>query len=50
MKRWIAELPSRFLVALLWLLHWLPLAILAPLGSALGLLLHVLIARRAGAW
>lgn len=46
MKRWIAELPSRFLVALLWLLHWLPLAILAPLGRALGLLLHVLIAPR----
>ena len=27
-------------LALVWLLHWLPLALLAPLGQGLGLLLH----------
>ena len=43
MKRWVAELPSRMLVAVLWLLHWLPLSLLAPLGNALGLLLYVVI-------
>lgn len=43
MKRWVAELPSRMLVAVLWLLHWLPLSLLAPLGNALGLLLYVAI-------
>ena len=31
---------SRTLLALLWLLHWLPLPLLAPLGRGLGLLLH----------
>ena len=43
MKRWVAELPSRMLVAVLWLLHWLPLSLLAPLGNAFGLLLYVVI-------
>lgn len=32
---------SRLGVAVFWLLHWLPLAVLARLGEALGLLLHV---------
>jgi Kdo2-lipid IVA lauroyltransferase/acyltransferase len=31
---------ARLLLALLWLLHWLPLALLAPLGHGLGLLLY----------
>ncbi|MBT0961845.1 lysophospholipid acyltransferase family protein [Denitromonas iodatirespirans] len=31
---------SRVLVGLLWLLHWLPLAVLAPIGEALGLILY----------
>ncbi|HQU89064.1 MAG: lipid A biosynthesis acyltransferase [Zoogloeaceae bacterium] len=37
---------SRLLVALLWLLHWLPLAVLAPLGEALGLLLYRVVSAR----
>ena len=31
---------TRFAVALLWVLHFLPLSLLAPLGSALGSLLY----------
>ena len=30
----------RLLLALVWLLHFLPLALLAPLGRGLGALLH----------
>lgn len=37
---------SRLLLALLWLLHWLPLALLAPLGRGLGRVLHALAASR----
>ncbi len=37
---------SRLAVALLWLLHWLPLALLAPLGRALGLAFYALGRRR----
>jgi KDO2-lipid IV(A) lauroyltransferase len=32
---------SRLAVALFWLLHWLPLPLLAPLGSGLGALLYL---------
>jgi len=46
MMRWIAELPSRLLVAVLWLLHWLPLPLLAAFGNALGLLLYAVIVPR----
>jgi KDO2-lipid IV(A) lauroyltransferase len=34
------------LLALLWLLHWLPLSALAPLGRGLGRMLHALAASR----
>ena len=37
---------SRIVVALLWLLHWLPLSLQAPIGRAIGLLLYVIIAPR----
>lgn len=37
---------SRLVVAVFWLLHWLPLSLLAPLGSAFGRLLHVLVRPR----
>lgn len=46
MKRRLVELPSRLLVGLLWLLHWLPLPLLAAIGNALGALLYVLIVPR----
>lgn len=40
MTRWLPRhLGARTLLALLWLLHWLPLGVLAPLGQGLGLLL-----------
>ena len=31
---------TRLGLALIWLLHWLPLAVLAPLGRSVGLLLY----------
>jgi KDO2-lipid IV(A) lauroyltransferase len=31
---------------MLWLLHWLPLALLAPVGRAIGLALYALVAAR----
>ncbi len=37
---------ARFLLATLWLLHWLPLALLAPVGSAIGRALFVLAGSR----
>ena len=37
---------SRLLLAVLWLLHWLPLALLAPLGRSLGWVLHALAGSR----
>lgn len=37
---------TRVLVGLLWLLHWLPLSVLAPIGRGLGALLYVLARRR----
>jgi KDO2-lipid IV(A) lauroyltransferase len=39
-------LGSRILLAVLWLLHWLPLPLLAALGRGLGRLLHALAASR----
>ncbi len=37
---------TRLGLGLIWLLHWLPLSLLAPLGRAAGLLLHALAAER----
>ncbi len=37
---------TRVLLALLWLLHWLPLSVLALLGRGLGLLLYVAVKER----
>ena len=37
---------ARFLLATLWLLHWLPLPLLAPVGRAVGMLLYVLAGSR----
>ncbi|MDH4151060.1 MAG: lipid A biosynthesis acyltransferase [Betaproteobacteria bacterium] len=37
---------TRFGLALVWLLHWLPLALLAPLGKAVGLLLYAVAGER----
>ncbi len=37
---------TRFGLALVWLLHWLPLALLAPLGQAVGLLLYAVAGER----
>lgn len=42
----MAELGARTLIGLLWLLHWLPLPLLAALGRGLGRLLHALAGRR----
>jgi KDO2-lipid IV(A) lauroyltransferase len=39
-------LGPRILLGLLWLLHWLPLALQAPLGRAIGRLLHALAGSR----
>ena len=39
---------ARFLLATLWLLHWLPLPLLAPLGRAIGLLLYAAARSRRG--
>lgn len=37
---------SRLLVAFLWLIHWLPLSVQAPIGRGIGLLLYWVIAPR----
>ncbi len=37
---------TRLLLALMWLLHWLPLPLLAALGRGLGLALYALVAER----
>ena len=39
MKGVALRLATHAVLGLLWVLHWLPLAVLAPLGQALGLLL-----------
>jgi KDO2-lipid IV(A) lauroyltransferase len=44
MRHW--HLGSRLALALLWLLHWLPLPVLAALGSGLGRLLYPLATSR----
>ncbi|MDY0013612.1 MAG: lipid A biosynthesis acyltransferase [Rhodocyclaceae bacterium] len=46
MRRSLNNLGGRLLVALLWLLHWLPLAVLARIGQGLGLVLYFLARRR----
>jgi KDO2-lipid IV(A) lauroyltransferase len=46
MSQFVRDLPSHGLVGLLWLLHWLPLPILAPLGCGLGLVLHAVLGKR----
>jgi KDO2-lipid IV(A) lauroyltransferase len=42
----MATLGARLLLTLLWLLHWLPLPMLAMLGRALGRLLHAVVGKR----
>ena len=37
---------TRLLLAMMWLLHWLPLPVLARLGSALGLVLYAAVGER----
>lgn len=44
--QFLRDLPSHLLVGLLWLLHWLPLSILAPIGSGLGLVLYGVLRKR----
>ena len=46
MKLGLPEIGAHLLVALLWLLHWLPLPLLAALGRGLGRLLYVLVGGR----
>lgn len=42
----LTQVLSRLTVAVLWLLHWLPLPALAVLGQGLGLVLYVVVAKR----
>ena len=42
----MATLGARLLLATLWLLHWLPLGVLAALGRALGVLLYAVVGKR----
>ncbi len=42
LMRWLTAALTRALLALLWLLHWLPLSVLAPLGRGLGVVLWAL--------
>ena len=37
---------ARLVLGLMWLLHWLPLAVLAPIGRGLGLLLYAFVGAR----
>ena len=46
MKAWLQDLPIRLALGLLWLLHWLPLPVLAGLSRALGALLYRLAGSR----
>ncbi|MCB1927838.1 MAG: lipid A biosynthesis acyltransferase [Rhodocyclaceae bacterium] len=46
MKLGLPEIGAHLLVALLWLLHWLPLPLLAALGRGLGRLLYLLVGGR----
>lgn len=42
----IGHLGARFTIALLWLLHWLPIGLQSALGTGLGALLHALAGSR----
>ncbi|HRP74915.1 MAG TPA: lysophospholipid acyltransferase family protein [Rhodocyclaceae bacterium] len=42
----LKRLPSHVVVALLWLLHWLPLPALAPVGQGFGMILYFLAGQR----
>jgi len=42
----LKHLPARALLALIWLLHWLPLPLLAALGNGLGRLMYALAGTR----
>lgn len=42
LTRWGTDLLTHGVLSLLWLLHWLPLAVLAPLGRGLGVVLWTL--------
>jgi KDO2-lipid IV(A) lauroyltransferase len=42
----LTRILSQFTIALLWLLHWLPLPLLAVVGQGLGLVLYVAVAKR----
>lgn len=42
----LTRILSQFTVALLWLLHWLPLPLLAVVGQGFGLVLYVAVAER----
>jgi len=46
MKNTLSDWATQLLVALLWLLHWLPLSLLSRLGQGLGLLLYLLVGAR----
>jgi len=46
MNNKLSEWATQLLVALLWLLHWLPLSLLSRLGQGLGLLLYLLVGGR----
>lgn len=42
LTRWVTAAGTRAVLALLWLLHWLPLSLLAPVGRGLGVVLWTL--------
>ncbi len=46
MKPWLKDLPIRFALGLLWLLHFLPLPVLAAIARGLGALLYRLASSR----
>lgn len=42
----LRNIPGHLAVGLLWLLHWLPLSLLAPLGAGLGMVLYGVLGER----
>lgn len=46
MINWLTGMFSRVVIALLWLLHWLPLPVLALVGQTVGLCLYAFVGRR----